>query len=89
MDREPKLVRSRHSGPVSRQRVTVQLEIYRSEDDPGWILEVVNGAGTSIVWDDPFDTDDAAHAAFLATVTEEGMAAFLDETDVVPLPGRR
>lgn len=88
MDADPNLVRSSHSGPVSRQDITVRLEIYRLEDDPKWVLEVVNEAGTSTVWDELFDTDDAAYAAFRAAVEEEGMSAFLDETDVVRFPRR-
>jgi hypothetical protein len=44
-------------------------------------LEVVNEARTSTVWDELFETDTEAYAAFTATVREEGMAAFLDDED--------
>lgn len=88
MDRDPELVRSSFSGPVTRQAVTVRLEIYRLEDDPKWVLEVVNERGTSIVWDDLFDTDGAAYEAFEAAVVPDGMHTFLDETNVVSIPTR-
>ena len=88
MDHDPELVRSSFSGPVTRQAVTVRLEIYRLEDDPKWVLEVVNERGTSIVWDDLFDTDGAAYAAFEAAVEQDGMRTFLDGTNVVPIPTR-
>jgi len=81
MDRDPELVRSNFSGPVTRNLVTVRLEIYRLESDRQWVLEVVNQNGTSIVWDDLFDTDNAAHEAFEAAVEKDGMGTFLDEAD--------
>ena len=52
------------------------------------VLEVVNERGSSIVWDDLFDTDGAAYEAFGAAVAQEGMRMFLDETNVVPTPAR-
>lgn len=44
----------------------------------GWTLEVVKERGTSTVWDDPFDTDRDADAAFRDTLAREGIEAFLD-----------
>ena len=84
MDCDPKLIRSSYSGPITEQGVTVRVEIYRLENDPKWVLEVVNENGTSTVWDELFNTDRAAHEAFQLAVEEEGMVAFLDDTDVVP-----
>ena len=46
--------------------------IYRP-DDSKWTLEVVDSAGTSTVWDDQFDTDEAAHAEFRRCIAEEGI----------------
>ena len=61
----------------------MRLEIYRLEDDLQWVLEVVNENGTSTVWDELFDTDGAAYAAFQSIVEEEGMSAFLGGTSGV------
>ena len=83
-EREPNLVISSLSGPVTRDDVTVEVDIYRLEHDPLWSLEVVNGAGTSIVWDDLFPSDNDAYDEFLRTLTEEGMQAFLDKGNVIP-----
>ena len=88
MERDPDLVRSSFSGPVTRLAVMVRLEIYRLEHDPKWVLEVVNEAGTSTVWDDLFDSDAAAYDAFEATVEHEGMGAFLDATYKPGSPSR-
>lgn len=64
--------------------ISVEVCIYRLESDPEWILEVVNSEGTSIVWDDPFPSDDAANEEFLRTVTEDGITTFLDSAKIIP-----
>ena len=81
----PKLVHSGLSGIVSKDNATVEVIIVRLESESKWSLEVSNNAGTSIVWDDLFDSDDEAYAEFQRTVEEEGMNAFLDNRNVIPL----
>jgi hypothetical protein len=83
-EREPNLVTSGLSGYVTKDDITVELCIYRLETKTEWALEVVNSAGTSIVWDDQFPSDEAANEEFLRTVASEGMASFLDDEKVVP-----
>ena len=83
-DRDPNLITSSLSRDVSHDGVTVRVEIYRLEDRPGWALEIVNDKGTSIAWDELFDTDDAADAAFRETVEVEGMTTFLDSATIIP-----
>jgi uncharacterized protein len=81
---EPNLVTSGLSRNVARDGITVKLCIYRLETDTKWSLEVVDSAGTAIVWDDQFSSDDAANEEFLRTVAEEGMTSFLDSANVIP-----
>ena len=69
---------------MSKDNVTVEVIIVRLESESNWSLEVLNNAGTSIVWDDLFDSDDDAYAEFQQTVEEEGMRAFLDNQNVIP-----
>ena len=83
-ERIPNLVRSGLSGIVSKDNVTVEVIIVRLESESNWSLEVLNNAGTSIVWDDLFDSDDEAYAEFQQTVEEEGIRAFLDNQNVIP-----
>ena len=83
-ERIPNLVHSGLSGIVSKDDITVEVFIYRLENEPKWSLEVVNDAGTSIVWDDLYDSDEDAYAEFQRTVEEEGMRAFLDNQNVIP-----
>ena len=82
-EREPNIVPSGLSGIVSRDDMTVEVFIYRLEEEPSWTLEVVNSAGTSIVWDDKFATDEDAFVEFERTVDEEGMRSFLDNGNVI------
>ena len=83
-DTDPTIIESPLSRTVSRDGITVRVLVYRLEHDPKWALEVVNDAGTSTVWDDLFDTDEAAFEAFTQAVAAEGMETFLDNDDEVP-----
>ncbi|MEH6809408.1 MAG: hypothetical protein V7651_11175 [Hyphomonas oceanitis] len=88
MERDPNLVFSPRNGRVTRNGMTVELCIVRLEHGDEWTLEVVNQNGTSIVWDDPFDSDEAAFEEFERTIAEEGMEAFLDDARIIPFPRR-
>lgn len=67
---------------ITREGVTVEVLIYRGEDDPGWMLEIVDWEGGSTVWDDSFATDEAALAEAMSAIETEGMASFAE----LPLP---
>lgn len=85
IDDSPEIIHSIFSRKVTHQGVTVEVCIYRGEDDADWILEVVNANGTSICWDDQFPSDVEANAEFERTLTEDGIHAFLDDAEnVVP-----
>jgi hypothetical protein len=83
-DRDPNLIISGLSRDVTREDITVRVNIHRLEDRVGWALEVVNDKGTSTVWDELFDTDEDADAAFHETLADEGMTAFFDNATVIP-----
>ena len=69
---DPTVITSPLSGPFSEGTITVDVQIYRLENIK-WSLEVVDSEGTSIVWDDQFDTDEAAKDEFHRCVVEEGL----------------
>jgi hypothetical protein len=73
---DPKIITSPLSGPFTEGDVTVDVQIYRLEDTK-WTLEVIDNQGTSIVWDDQFDTDDAARREFNRSVAEEGLTGII------------
>ncbi|WP_170293767.1 hypothetical protein [Halomonas alimentaria] len=78
MSTEPELIQSPLSQTITRDGHTLQVDIYRLEEEVDWLLEVVNEEGTSHVWDDRFATDQAALDAVHEAIDEEGVAAFLD-----------
>jgi hypothetical protein len=78
MSTEPELIQSPLSQAITRDGHTLQVDIYRLDEEVDWLLEVVNEEGTSHVWDDRFATGQAALDAVHAAIDEEGVAAFLD-----------
>ena len=56
-DDEYVLIESELGGEFIRDGITVDVQIYRSEEDATWILEVVDAANNSYVWDVEFLTD--------------------------------
>ena len=84
IERDPNIVQSGLSRTVKKEGVTVEVSIFRLEHETEWSLEVVNSAGTSIVWDELFATGEDAYAEFERTVAEEGMRTFLDKGNVIP-----
>ena len=80
---EPNLIMSGLSGVFTQDGINVEVNIVRLEHTD-WSLEVVNDVGTSIVWDELFSSDVAAHEEFRRTVADEGMNIFLGDGNVIP-----
>jgi hypothetical protein len=78
VDPQPELIDSPLSRSMEWDGVRLDVQIYRLATERGWSLEIVNEAGTSIVWDDLFATDRDADAAFRDTLARDGIDAFLD-----------
>lgn len=57
----------------------VEIHIYRMPDT-GWSLEIVDEHNNSTVWDDLFETDEAALAVALQELNEEGIDAFIGKS---------
>lgn len=76
MTNDIELIHSLLTQTYSADGHTLQIEIYRSADSP-WILEVVDEQGTSTVWDDPFETDNAALAAAFVAIEEGDIHSFV------------
>lgn len=85
MEREPNLVISGASQRVVEDGVPFKIDVYKLEGGQGWSLEVVTENGTSIVWDDLFDDDQAAFDEAVKTIREEGAVAFANGgSNVIP-----
>lgn len=74
MSSEPELIMSPLCQSLTIDGHTVQVEIYRLESTD-WSLEVVDAQGTSVVWDNQFETDQLAFDEFSRTIREEGIGA--------------
>jgi hypothetical protein len=85
---EPHLITSAMSQRVTVEGQQVSVEIIRLEDDPAWALEIVNEEGTSVVWDDTFDTDQEAWDEARQVLDDEGLTLFREEAEIIPFPTR-
>ena len=67
---------------LKRDDIEIDIHIYRIEgSDEGWSLEVVDEENASTVWQELFDTDDAALNEVMRTIEEEGISVFLRPPD--------
>lgn len=57
---------------------TVEICIYRMPQT-SWALEVIDEHGNSTVWDDEFETDQAAFDEVMRTIREDGIASMIGE----------
>lgn len=64
---------------ITRDGVSVDVQIYRGEDEPGWLLEIVDHLGGSTVWNDTFPSDEAALAEAMEAIERDGIASFAED----------
>ena len=76
-DEEFEIVVSPLCRSVEQDGVSVEIHIYRGSEDDTWVLEIVDQQGTSTVWDDRFETDEAALQEALSALKLEGIIPFL------------
>ena len=76
-EEDPKLVFSPLCRRIKRRRTSVRVHIYRLEQDTDWQLEVEDHDGGCTVWDEKFDTDEAALAEVMKVIETEGIETFL------------
>lgn len=71
---EPELIESPLSRQVTRNGVTVKVQIYA--DNGKWILEIVDVENASHVWEEHFETDQLALTEALRALEEEPLEFF-------------
>jgi uncharacterized protein len=79
MSDEYRIIRSPLERRISDRGISIEVLIYRGEDDAGWILEVVDHTGGSTVWDETFVSDQAALHEALRTIESEGIWCFAED----------
>ena len=77
-DDEPALTYSPLNQTLTRNGVTVEVHIYKGRGSD-WILEVVDAAKNSHVWDDEFETDQQAFDEAMRALDEEPLE-FMEPT---------
>ena len=77
-DGTPEIIHSDLETTQTEGPYSVEILIYRSADS-GWFLEVVAEDGNSTVWEDPFDTDEAALGEAILAIKEEGIQSFYQD----------
>jgi hypothetical protein len=78
-DHDPEIEYSPLCGSVTRDGITIQVQIYRLEGGTeDWSLEVIDQDDASTVWDDLFATDEEAYAEFYRTLETEGIRSFAE-----------
>ena len=75
---DPEIVMSSLCREIIEDGTKIQVDIYRGEDESGWILEVIDEENASTVWDEPFDTGQEALDAVMTVVEYDGIRSFLD-----------
>ena len=76
MDDVFKIINSPLSQKITRDGMTVEVQIYRGENDSEWILEIVDQDWGSTVWEATFATDQDALNEVLRTIDAEGIGSF-------------
>ena len=80
-DNNPEIESSPICGSVTRDGITVRVEIYRiAGRGEGWSLEVIDREGASTVWDDTFADDQDAYDEFYRALELEGIRSLLMST---------
>jgi len=70
------------SGEVTRDGITLRVQIYRIRgSNENRSLEVVDHEAGSTVWQDLFPSDQDAYREFMRTLDAEGPRAFLEKMD--------
>ena len=66
---------------VTEDGITVEIMIYRLEDDNQWSLSIDDEKGGSTVWNDLFPSDISAHHEAMKTIREDGIGSFTEDRE--------
>ena len=80
---DPEIIMSPLCREIAEDGTKIQVDIYRGEDEPGWVLEVIDEENASTVWDNPFDTDQEALDDVIEVIERDGIGTFLESASGV------
>ena len=84
----PDFVYSSLSRTVTRDGITLKVNIIQMVGTTGWSLEVINDGDAPTIINCLFATDEEADAMFERAVAELGMHCFLRSENIIPFRGR-
>ena len=73
---DPEIIMSPLCREIIGDGTKILVDIYRGEDNSGWILEVIDEEDASTIWDDAFDTDQEALDEVMEVIEREGIRSF-------------
>jgi hypothetical protein len=80
---DPEIVMSPLCREITGDGTKIQIDIYRVEGESGWALEVIDEENASTIWDEPFDSDQAALDAAMKVIETDGIRSFLERDSEV------
>lgn len=80
MNDDIELTYSPLSCAISKDGCTVEINIFKSADT-NWFLEIIDQNNYSTCWEDQFGTDKLAFDEAMSAIDEEGILAFVEQTE--------
>ena len=65
---------------IEKDGSKVTIQVYKAEEEGGWILEIVDEGWNSTVWDSQFRSSKEAIDAGIKAIDEEGIQAFIGDS---------
>lgn len=62
---------------IEKDGSKVTIEVYKAEEEGGWILEIVDEGWNSTLWDDLFPSAKEALDAGINAIHEDGLQSFI------------
>ena len=86
---DPSLVTSGMSQHTTIGGQEIRIEIFKLDREQTWTLELIDQAGTSVVWDDQFANEQDALDEAKRNLKEEGLSLFRESGTVISFPPKR
>ena len=65
---------------IEKDGSKVIIEVYKAEEEGGWILEIVDEGWNSTIWDDLFPSAKEALDAGINAIHEDGIQSFIADS---------
>ena len=80
MGKVVKYPESNISEEIEKDGLKVTIEVYKAEEEGGWILEIVDEGWNSTLWDDLFPSAKEALDEGIKAIDEDGIQSFIADS---------